>query len=195
MYMYLDKEKAKIGIACSYGDFHKKKENYEEYYKNKAIEYVGNSIPYFITYLENENTIREATEEEKLARNQRELASNEIINKNGKIVSYDVYSQKIIDNEIVEKTREDYISEGFITLESEKNKARSVRAEKLKTLDLYDKAVLRGDILETEEMKQERDEYRKSWLELPDKYIDLSVPIEELYPKQPIIIEYFNRRL
>lgn len=44
---------------------------------------------------------------------------------------------------IVEKTREDYIQEGLITLETEKEKARAEKRKSFNALDLYDKAVLR----------------------------------------------------
>lgn len=134
--------------------------------------------------------VREATEEEKLERGQRQLSQNEIL-KNGKIISYDINTQKIVNNEIIDKTREDYIVEEIITLESEKEKARAEREKQLRALDLYDKAVLRGDIIETEEMKKERDTFRKSWLETPNNYDDVNIPIEELYPIPIESIVYF----
>lgn len=190
MYIYLDKEKAKEGIALVYGAFEEKKENYNEYYEHKAIEYIGNNLPYFITYISEENTIREATEEEKLERGQRQLAPNEIL-KNGKIIPYDINTQKIVNDEIVDKIREDYIAEGVITLESEKEKIRIERERQLRALDLYDKAVLRGDIKETEEMRKERDNFRKSWLEIPNNYDDVNIPVEELYPMPIESIVYF----
>ncbi|MGL5621298.1 DUF4376 domain-containing protein, partial [Cetobacterium sp.] len=154
MYIYLDREKAKEGITLVYGVFEERKEDYKEFYEQKALEYEGNNLPHFITYILEEDSIREATEEEKLERGQRQLAPNEIL-KNGKIISYDIATQKIVNNEIIDKTREDYIVEGIITLESEKEKARMEREKQLRALDLYDKAVLRGDIKETEEMKKE----------------------------------------
>ncbi|MCF2673385.1 hypothetical protein [Fusobacterium varium] len=118
------------------------------------------------------------------------MAENEFL-KDGKIISYDPYSQKVVDGAIVEKTREDYINEGLITLETEKEKARAERKKVFSALDLYDKAVLRGDIEESREEKLARDYFRKAWLELPNNYTDLSTPIEELYPIQPVIITYF----
>lgn len=191
-YIYLSKEEAKKGVTLVYAVEHEPIKNMDEYFEGKACLFIGEDLPHYITYLENENTIREATEEEKLSRNQRELNDNEIINKNGIIESYDPYTQKIINNEIFDKTREDYINENLITLDSEKNKARNQREIEMKSVDLYDKAVLRGDIKETEEMKKERDDYRKYWLELPNSYDDINIPIEELYPQKPSIIAYFN---
>ncbi|MGL5596502.1 MAG: hypothetical protein ACRDDH_21445 [Cetobacterium sp.] len=190
MYIYLDREKAKEGITLVYGVFEERKEDYKEFYEQKALEYEGNNLPHFITYILEEDSIREATEEEKLERGQRQLAPNEIL-KNGKIISYDITTQKIVNNEIIDKTREDYIVEGIITLESEKEKARMEREKQLRALDLYDKAVLRGDIKETEEMKKERDKFRKAWLEIPNNYDDINIPIEELYPMPIESIVYF----
>ncbi|MGL4308201.1 MAG: hypothetical protein ACRCRV_04855 [Cetobacterium sp.] len=190
MYIYLDREKAKEGITLVYGVFEERKEDYKEFYEQKALEYEGNNLPHFITYIVEEDSIREATEEEKLERGQRQLALNEIL-KNGKIISYDITTQKIVNNEIIDKTREDYIVEGIITLESEKEKARMEREKQLRALDLYDKAVLRGDIKETEEMKKERDKFRKAWLEIPNNYDDINIPIEEFYPMPIESIVYF----
>lgn len=190
MYIYLDREKAKEGMTLVYGVFEERKEDYKEFYEQKALEYEGNNLPHFITYIVEEDSIREATEEEKLERGQRQLAPNEIL-KNGKIISYDITTQKIVNNEIIDKTREDYIVEGIITLESEKEKARMEREKQLRALDLYDKAVLRGDIKETEDMKKERDKFRKAWLEIPNNYDDINIPIEELYPMPIESIVYF----
>ncbi|MGL4567334.1 MAG: hypothetical protein ACRCU6_02255 [Fusobacteriaceae bacterium] len=190
MFIYLDREKAKEGISLVYFVSESRKNDYETYFEGQALEYEGNNLPHFITYISDKDTIREATEEEKLKRGERGLFENEIL-KNGKIISYDINTQKIVNNEIIDKTREDYITEGIITLESEKEKARTEREKQLRALDLYDKAVLRGDIKETEEMKQERDKFRKDWLEIPNNYDDINIPIEELYPMPIESIVYF----
>lgn len=190
MFIYLDREKAKEGISLVYFVSESRKNDYETYFEGQALEYEGNNLPHFITYISDKDTIREATEEEKLKRGERGLFENEIL-KNGKIISYDINTQKIVNNEIIDKTREDYISEGAITLDSEKEKARTEREKQLRALDLYDKAVLRGDIMETEEMKKNRDEFRKSWLEIPNNYDDINIPIEEFYPIPIESILYF----
>lgn len=189
-YIYISKEEAKKGVALVYAVTEEPIQNMDEYFEKKACLFIGQDLPHFITYLENENTIREATEEEKLERRQRQLAKNEIL-KNGKIISYNMNTQKVVNDEIIDKTREDYISEGAITLDSEKEKARTEREKQLRALDLYDKAVLRGDITETEEMKKNRDEFRKFWLEIPNNYDDVNIPIEELYPIPIESIVYF----
>lgn len=189
-YIYISREQAKQGVSCVFMVDDKPVQNMAEYFEGKACLYVGEDLPHFITYLPETDTIREATEEEKLERNQRSLAENELLI-DGKIVSYDPYSQKIVDGAIVEKIREDYIQEGIITLEAEKAKARAERKKIFNALDLYDKAVLRGDIQESPEGKEARDTFRQAWLELPNNYTVLSTPIEELYPVLPAIIAYF----
>ncbi|WP_462424931.1 hypothetical protein ABF215_13765 [Fusobacterium sp. THCT13E1] len=189
-YIYISREQAKKGVSCVFAVKDEPVQNMAEYFEGKACLYIGEDLPHFITYLPETDTIREATEEEKLERNQRKLAENEFL-KDGKITSYDPYSQKIVDNEVVEKTREDYIEEGIITLETEKAKARAEREKIFTALDLYDKAVLRGDIQESSEGKETRDSFRQAWLELPNTYTDLSIEIESLYPTLPAIIAYF----
>ena len=189
-YIYISREQAKKGVSCVFAVKDEPIKNMAEYFEGKACLYVGEDLPHFITYLPELDTIREATEEEKLERNQRKLAENELLI-DGKITSYDTYSQKIVDGNIVEKTREDFIQEGLITLETEKEKARMEREKVFNALDLYDKAVLRGDIEESVEGKAARDSFREAWLELPNNYVDINTPIEELYPILPSIIAYF----
>ncbi|MDH6457649.1 hypothetical protein M2102_001277 [Fusobacterium sp. PH5-7] len=189
-YIYISREQAKRGVSCVFKVADEPVQNMAEYFEGKACLYIGEDLPHFITYLPELDTIREATEEEKLARQQRTLAENELLI-DGKIVSYDPYSQKVIDGNIVEKTRENYIEEGLITLETEKAKARMEREKVFNALDLYDKAVLRGDIEESVEGKAARDSFREEWLELPNNYNDLSIDIESLYPTLPAIIAYF----
>lgn len=189
-YIYISREQAKKGVSCVFAVKDEPIKNMAEYFEGKACLFIGEDLPHFITYLPELDTIREATEEEKLERNQRKLAENELLI-DGKITSYDPYSQKIIDGNIMEKAREDYIQEGIITLETEKEKARAEREKIFTALDLYDKAVLRGDIEESAEGKRARDEFREAWLELPNNYTDLSIEIESLYPALPAIIAYF----
>lgn len=189
-YIYISREQAKKGVSCVFAVKDEPIKNMAEYFEGKACLYVGEDLPHFITYLPELDTIREATEEEKLEGNQRKLAENELLI-DGKITSYDPYSQKIVDGNIVEKVREDYIAEGIITLETEKEKARMEREKVFNALDLYDKAVLRGDIEESVEGKAARDSFREAWLELPNNYVDINTPIEELYPILPSIIAYF----
>uniref|UniRef100_UPI0026EDFABC molybdopterin cofactor-binding domain-containing protein n=1 Tax=Fusobacterium ulcerans TaxID=861 RepID=UPI0026EDFABC len=120
-YIYISREQAKQGLSCVFKVADEPVQNMAEYFEGKACLYVGEDLSHFITYIPELDTVREATEEEKLARKQRKLAENEFL-KDGKIVSYDPYSQKVVGDEIVEKTREDYIQERIITLETEKEK-------------------------------------------------------------------------
>lgn len=189
-YIYISREQAKKGVSCVFAVMDEPIKNMAEYFEGKACLFIGEDLPHFITYLPELDTIREATEEEKLERNQRSLAENELLI-DGKIVSYDPYSKKIVDGAIVEKIREDYIQEGIITLETEKEKARAEREKIFKALDLYDKEVLRGDVKESTEEKEARDTFRQAWLELPNNYVDINTPIESLYPTLPAIIAYF----
>ena len=189
-YIYISREQAKKGVSCVFAVMDEPVKNMAEHFEGKACLYIGEDLPHFITYLPELDTIREATEEEKLQRNQRSLSENELLI-DGKIVAYDIYRQKIVDGNIVEKTREDFIQEGLITLETEKEKARMEREKVFNALDLYDKAVLRGDIEESPEGKTARDTFRQAWLELPNNYTDINTPIEELYPTLLAIIAYF----
>ena len=189
-YIYLDKEQAKKGISMVYEVRDEKRLNFKSYFENKAIEYRGEDLPHFITYINDINTVRESTEEEKLKRGQRKLANYEIL-LDDIITRYDPITQKVENNKIIDKKREDYIAEEIITFESEKKKARDSRTTAFKVLDLYDKAVLRGDIGETPEMKNKRDIFRKAWLQLPNKYKNISKDIESLYPITPDFIEKF----
>ncbi|WP_163468451.1 hypothetical protein [Fusobacterium sp. IOR10] len=191
----LDKEIAKQGYACVNASY-----NIEETERNSFIEKLKKEnpskiifegdIPNFLTYDENSNMIREATEEEKLKRGDRELATNEILIE-GKIVSYDIYSQKIENEKIVNKTRQDFINEKSITIESEIEKSRNDRKIIFNAMDKYDKSVLRGDVAEKEKEKIERDDFRKKWLDIPEIYKTLDISIENLYPNIPEKIRYF----
>lgn len=120
----LDREQAKEGVALVLGASEERIKNYIKYFEEQGIEFVGDNIPYYITYVPELDTVREAIDEEMLERNQRELKENEILI-NGKIVDYDINTQKIVNNEIIDKTREDYIDEKVITLDTEKLKARN----------------------------------------------------------------------
>lgn len=192
LYHYFNKEIAiKYGRTETFGTFTRKLKDHDKYYGGKALLYVGDTLPYYITYLEEEGIIREATREEKYLRGQYKLEKNELFTDEGKIEQYDTIYQKIVENKIVNKSRIELIEDNVITLETEKAKARAEREKAFNALDLYDKAVLRGDIQESLEGKNSRDEFRQAWLDLPNTYTDLSIEIESLYPVLPSIIAYF----
>lgn len=176
-YIYLDRENAKKGIALVFAVKDHPVNDYQTYFGGKAIEFVGDDLPHYITYVQDgdKEYVREATRIELYERGIISLPANETV----------------LDGTIVKKTRERLIADGIITLESELSKARFDRKSHLEAVDLYDKAVLRGDVQETEMQKSIRDAYRNNWLTITDRYTDINVPIEEMYPLMPDFIAYF----
>lgn len=129
MYIYLDREEAKKGFALVLGVSETKTEDYKNHYEGRAIEYIGDDIPHYITYVEASDTIREATETEKVERNQITLGDNQVIIDN-KIYTYDKKYQKVVDNKIIDKTLKELLEENLITLDEIKEQKR----EKLKNI-------------------------------------------------------------
>lgn len=189
-YFYIDKEYADQNFQSQIiAVFQKPLKNPAKYFNKEVYCHIGKDIPFYITI--EKNKIREATEFEKYQRKQRVLEENEYISDN-QILTYDTTFEYIDHQGIKQtKTRKQLVDEKIITLESEKEKARAEREKGLQALDLYDKAVLRGDVVETTEGKISRDNYRTAWLELPNNYVDVMIPIETLYPVAPAAIKYF----
>lgn len=189
-YFYIDKEYAdRFFKAKVIATFEQPLKNPAQYFNKEVYCHIGKDIPFYITI--EKDKIREATEFEKYQRKQRVLEENEYISDN-QILTYDTTFEYIDHQGIKQtKTRKQLVDEKIITLESEKEKARAEREKGLQALDLYDKAVLRGDIVETPEGKISRDNYRTAWLELPNNYVDVMIPIETLYPVAPAAIKYF----
>lgn len=189
-YFYIDKEFANQNFQSQIiAVFQKPLKNPAKYFNKEVYCHIGKDIPFYITI--EKDKIREATEFEKYQRKQRVLEENEYISDN-QILTYDTTFEYIDHQGIKQtKTRKQLVDEKIITLESEKEKARAEREKGLQALDLYDKAVLRGDIVETPEGKISRDNYRTAWLELPNNYTDVMIPIETLYPVAPAAIKYF----
>jgi len=189
-YIYLSKKAAKNGEACVFGIYDKELENPSKVFSEESCLYIGNDLPHFISYDEKSGKVREATELEKIKRGQLELRENQIII-NNQVLSYDKKTQKVIDNKIVDKTREDLIEDKIITLESEREKAREFRAQLFEALDMLDIKVVRKRMTLTEEEEKEIEEWRQLWLDLPEKYKDIKKPIEEIYPATPIKVAYY----
>ena len=189
-YFYIDKEYADQNFQSQIiAVFQKPLKNPAKYFNKEVYCHIGKDIPFYITI--EKDKIREATEFEKYQRKQRVLEENEYVSDN-QILTYDTTFEYIDHQGIKQtKTRKQLVDEKIITLESEKEKARAEREKGLQALDLYDKAVLRGDIVETPEGKISRDNYRTAWLELPNNYVDVMIPIETLYPVAPVAIKYF----
>lgn len=190
-YIYLDREKAKKGISLVFKMSETKVENYKKYFEGNALEFYGEDLPHFITYLEESDSIRPATEEEKLERGDKVLNDGEVII-GGKIVSYDSYSQKIVDDQIVDKTRQDYINEGTITLESEKAKARTQREKEYTAYHKLVNNIFMGIEEElTEEESSDIKVWHKAWKDVPNNYTNINISIEEIYPKRSDRINYY----
>ncbi|UUV16926.1 hypothetical protein NRK67_03195 [Fusobacteria bacterium ZRK30] len=190
-YIYLDREKAKEGVSLVYEVSETKIENYKEYFEGNAVEFYGVDLPHFITYLEKTDSIREATEEEKLERGDRVLNDGEVL-MNGKIVLYDSYSQKVVDDQIVDKTRQDYITEGEITLESEKEKARAQREKEYAAYHKLANNIFMG-IEEplTEDESADIKVWHKAWKDVPGNYTNINISIEDMFPKRSDRINYY----
>jgi len=190
-YIYLDREKAKEGISLVYEASETKIENFKEYFEGNALEFHGEDLPHFITYIKESDSIRSATEEEKLERGDRVLNDGEVLI-NGKIVSYDSYSQKIVDDQIVDKTRQDYINEGTVTLDSEKEKARTQREKEYAAYQKLANNIFMGiEEKLTEDESADIKVWHKAWKDVPNNYININISIEEIYPKRSDRINYY----
>lgn len=99
-----------------------------------------------------------------------------------------------LENKVLEKNtenREIFIKNELITIETEVERARQRRKELFKVLDLLESKILNKRIELKEEEKISLENWYKTWLELPNQYKDLSIPIEEKYPSIPKCIEYY----
>lgn len=79
-YNYLNREIAiKKGKTETFATFSRKLRDPENYFGGKALLFIGDTVPYYCTYIEETDTIREATEYEKYQRGQRKLSENEVV--------------------------------------------------------------------------------------------------------------------
>lgn len=144
MFYYIDKEEAKNGNSLILAVTNEQYDDYKKRFNDKAIEFQGENLPFYITYDENANTVREATELEKIDRGQLKLDENQVII-NNKIVTYNKDYQKIISGKIVNKTLKELLEANILTIEE-------IKTNKI------------------EEIKKMRDEFISSDLEL-DGYL------------------------
>ena len=95
-YIYLSKEEAKKGIALVYEVTDKalSENEIKIKYDNRCCLYIGEDLPHYITYVEEGNTVREATEEEKLERGDRDLYVGEVYI-NGRIEQIEIPKRMI----------------------------------------------------------------------------------------------------
>lgn len=88
-YIYISKKSAKKGISLIYEVSDQKIENFETYFLEKGIsdsvEYYGDNLPHFITYLEETNSVREATDQEQYEKGNYSLLECKYIDENNKI--------------------------------------------------------------------------------------------------------------
>jgi ASC-1-like (ASCH) protein len=190
-YIYLDREKAKQGTSLVFKVSETKVDNYKEYFEGNAVEFYGEDLPHFITYLKDSDSIRAATEEEKLEKGDRILNDEEVVI-DGKIVSYDSYSQKIVEDQIVDKTRQDYINEGIISLDSEKEKARTKREKEYAAYHKLVNNVFMGiEEALTEDESADIKVWHKAWKDVPNNYKNINIGIEDSYPKRSERINYY----
>jgi hypothetical protein len=144
MFYYIDKEEAKKGNSLILAVTNEQYDDYKKRFNDKAIEFQGENLPFYITYDEIINTVREATELEKINRSQLTLYENQVII-NNKIVTYNKDYQKIISGKIVNKTLKELLETNVLTIEE-------IKTNKI------------------EEIKKMRDEFISSDLEL-DGYL------------------------
>lgn len=85
-----------------------------------------------------------------------------------------------------------FVKKGIINVETEREKARLVRTELFKKLDLLDAKIASGRIVLNGDEKKEIDLWYNTWLDIPKNYSDLTIPIENTYPPKPKKIEYFD---
>lgn len=108
----------------------------------------------------------------------------------------EVYLKELyfLENKVLEKNienREIFIKNKLITIETEVEKARQRRKELFKVLDLLESKILNKRITLTKEEEVEIEKWYLEWLEVPNKYKNINIPIENIYPKLPLKIEYF----
>ena len=123
MYYYVDKLEAIKGNSLVLAMRSDKIKNYKNILGENAVEYSGDSLPFFVTYDSKTDTIKESTELEKVKRGQLHLAENQIIIDN-QIITYDKKHQKIVDDKVVNKSLKELIDENIITFEEAKHQKR-----------------------------------------------------------------------
>ena len=129
-YIYIDKEYAdREHMVNIFGVFDEPLKDAESIIDKPYYLYIGENIPHYIT-VEDDGTIREATEYEKYTRGQRELSDNEVIIDKEIVQLYDgeyFDGKKIIKVEVPDK---------FIVYKWENNKwvANETKEETIKRL-------------------------------------------------------------
>lgn len=123
MYYYVDKIEAIKGNSLILATHSDRLKNFKELLGENAVEFEDENLPFYITYDEKTNTIRESTDVEKVKRGQLKLEDNQIVI-NNQIITYDKKYQKIVDDKIVNKSLKELIDENIITFEEAKHQKR-----------------------------------------------------------------------
>ncbi|MGL5023740.1 MAG: hypothetical protein ACRC5S_10580 [Cetobacterium sp.] len=110
----------------------------------------------------------------------------------------EVYEKELyyFNDSIVENNRRNrniFIENKIITLESEKEKARNFRKNLFETLDILEVKAINKRIELTESEIEELNIWYSKWLNIPNEYVDINIPIETLYPVTPQKIEYLKK--
>lgn len=187
-YHYLDRKYAEKAQCVTMGDG-RRIENYKEYFGEDTIEFVGDKLPDFPIIVG--DTVREATKEELVDMGLLFLDDNmKIIN--NKVVTINPYTQKFDGDSVVDKTREDLIKDGVITIEHEIKRARARRNFLFKALDIYDAKVGSGRITPSKTEKAEITRWYNKLKEIPKTYDNVFVDIMECFGETPELIKYYG---
>lgn len=135
MYYYVDKIEAIKGNSLVLAIHPDKIKDYKKVLGENAVEYSGDSLPFFITYDSKTDSVRESTELEKVKRGQLTLENNQVII-NNQIITYDKKYQKVVDNKIIDKTLKELFEENLVTIdeikEQKREELKNIRDKKLR---------------------------------------------------------------
>lgn len=99
-FWYINKKDAQNGVVRVHAREDNPIQNYKDFFLIKhnleVIEFYGNDIPYHITYDENSDTIRQATETERFAKGNYQLSEDEYVDLNGCVVKKPPVPKEII---------------------------------------------------------------------------------------------------
>lgn len=143
MYYYVDKIEAKKGNSLVLAIRSDKVENYKDVLGENAVEYNGDNLPFYLTYDSQTDTVREATELEKVERGQLILEKNQTII-NNRIVTYDKNYEKIENQKVIKKTTKELFEDGIITLYEVRNNKRE-ELKKIRIDKLYENIKIGGN--------------------------------------------------
>lgn len=146
-YIYLSRDQAKKGIVLMYGMESEEIPKYKQYFYDNglldAIVYKGKTIPYYVTYIEENDTIREATKEEIIKNNLYVLEETEYFNESGVLMKKPEISRTIakaewdeknycwIETGTFEEIKEKYLKENIRISDSARTERQTVLSPSL----------------------------------------------------------------